>query len=59
MRHFSQCIGGGKGRQRPVCDPVQDADIIQAGDVVGMSVGIQDGVYARNTTVQQLGSHIW
>jgi hypothetical protein len=45
--------------QRPAGDPVQNADIIDACNVVGMRMGEQHGVDARNAAGQQLGPQVW
>ena len=53
-----QRVRGGKRFQRTVDDAVQDADVIEPGDVIGMRVGVQDRVESPDAAGQELEAHV-
>src|SRR5271165_5128652 len=55
---FLQRRRGRISRQRPVGDAVQDADVVDAGDMVRVSMGEQYSVHPGDATVQQLAPHL-
>ena len=49
---------GAERLDRPVDDAVQAAHLVQAGDVVGMGMGIEDGVDPADAGGQELGAQV-
>ncbi len=58
LRQLVHRARGGKGRQRRAGDAVQQAHIVQPGDMVGMRVREHHGIDARHPHASKLGAQV-
>ena len=56
--HLVQSGAGGEGVQRPVHLAIEDANFVDAGDVVGVRVGVDHGVDAGDPASEKLGPQV-